>query len=218
MDAALRFDGAVLPPVLEGASHAFEKGTVSAIVVSGEDDSALLVRVMTGLARLREGAFSALGRDLGTLARDELDGVRRRIGIVHPDGGLISNLKVLENVTLPLLYHSSESSREIDERAIAILGRLGFRENLFELPGRLSTFRRRMTGFARVVAAEPEVAVYNRIDDGLRAEEWNVLLEAALAFHKGAPERTTVFLSSRTGSFEGAGPIAFVRLREGRFE
>jgi phospholipid/cholesterol/gamma-HCH transport system ATP-binding protein len=216
--AAVRFVDAVLEPVLDGANHAFEKGSVSAVITAGEDEDALLVKVLVGLSRLREGRILVLEHDLGAVSRGVLDEVRRRVGIVFPDGGLISNLKVLENVTLPLLYHSARSSGEIERRAIAILERFGCREDLFALPGGLSTFKRRMAGLARVVATEPEVVVYDRLADGLREEERDVFLRAALAFHGEMPERTTIFLTPNPASIAGAGPVPIVRLTKGRFE
>ncbi len=218
MDAAVRFIDAVLDPVLNGADRSFEPGTISAVVTAGEDVSALLVRVLTGLTPLEEGKVLVLGHDLGLLSRDGRDKVRRRIGIVYPDGGLISNLKVLENVTLPLLYHTGGSSREIERRAIALLERFGCREVLFDLPGNLSASRRRRAGFARAFALEPEVIVYHWSAGGLDMEERDLFLREAVAFHGEAPGRTTIFLIPHAGALAGAGMFQIVHLTRGRFE
>lgn len=218
MDAAVRFIDAVLDPVLKGANRAFEPGTISAVATAGEDVSALLVRILTGLTRLQEGQVLVLGHDLGLLSREKQNEVRRRIGIVYPDGGLISNLKVLENVTLPLLYHTGESSREIERRAIALLDRFGCREALFELPGNLSASRRRRAGFARAFALEPEVIVYHWREGGLDMEERELLLREAVAFHGEAPGRTTIFLTPHAGALAGAGTFPIVHLMRGQFE
>jgi phospholipid/cholesterol/gamma-HCH transport system ATP-binding protein len=218
VDAAVRFTDAFLEPILDGANHAFEKGTISAVVTAGEDEDVLLVKVLVGLSRLREGRILVLEQDLGALSRVGLDEIRRRVGIVYPNGGLISNLKVLENVTLPLLYHSAMRSRDIERRAVATLERLGCGEDLFSLPGGLSTFKRRMTGFARVVAMEPEVVVYDRLADGLHEEERDVFLRMALEFHEEMPGRTTIFLTSNPTPIAGAGPLTVVYLTKGHFE
>ncbi len=218
MDAAVRFIDAVLDPVLKGANRSFEPGTISAVVTAGEDVNDLLVRVLTGLTHLQEGQLLVLGHNLGLLSREGLDAVRRRIGIVHPDGGLISNLKVLENVTLPLLYHTGESSREIGKRAIALLERFGCGEVLFELPGNLSASRRRRAGFARAFAPEPEVIVYHWREGGLDMEERELFLREAVAFHGEAPGRTTIFLTPHAGALGGAVTFPIVHLTRGRFE
>jgi phospholipid/cholesterol/gamma-HCH transport system ATP-binding protein len=170
MTASLRFVDACLPPLLAGANHAFEEGSITEVVAAGEEECALLAKTIAGLAPLEDGKIVLLGREPGDLSRQELCSLRSRVGIVHPGGGLISNLKVLENVTLPLLYHSPESGRGIAERAIAALEQAGYRGNLFELPGRLSAFQRRVTGFARAIAMDPDLVVYDRLTDGLYAE------------------------------------------------
>jgi phospholipid/cholesterol/gamma-HCH transport system ATP-binding protein len=218
MEAPVRFVDAVLEPLLSGANRAFEAGSVSEIVTGGEDECAFLVKVFTGLARLQGGKIILLGHDPGALSREELGGIRSRMGIVHPGGGLISNLKVFENVTLPLLYHSVGSGREIGERADASLERFGWKGDLFELPGRLSTFQRRVAGFARVIAMDPDVVIYDRFVDGLYAEERDLFLRTAFAFHKEKPGRVTLFVTSRAGSITGDEPSIVVHLTKGRFE
>ena len=217
MKAPVRFIDAVLEPLLSGANRAFEAESVSEIVTGGEDECAFLMTVFTGLARLQGGKIVLLGHDLGVLSRQALCRVRSRMGIVHPGGGLISNLKVLENVTLPLQYHSSGSGREIGERAIASLERFGWKGNPFELPGRLSTFQRRVAGFARAIAMDPEVVIYDRLVDGLYAEERDLFLRTAFAFHKEKPGRVTIFVSSRAGSITGDEPSTVTHLTKGRF-
>jgi phospholipid/cholesterol/gamma-HCH transport system ATP-binding protein len=217
MGAAVRFLDAVLEPILDGATHSFERGTISEVITAGEDENALLVKVLTGISLLREGKIVVLEHDLGTLSRDALNGVRRRIGIVYPNGGLLSNLKILENVTLPPLYHSAGSRQEIEQRAVAILERFGGEEDLLKLPAGLSIFKRRMTGFARVIVMDPEVVVFDRLAEGLHQEEKELFLRTAFAFHAERPGRTTIFLTPHTRSIAGDGPIAVVRLTKGRF-
>ncbi len=217
MEAPVRFVDARLPPFLDGATHAFAEGSVSEVVTAGGEECALLVKAISGLCPLEGGKILLFGQDPGGLSRSELGGLRFRTGIVHHGGGLISNLKAVENVTLPLLYHSPEGSQEIAERAAAALERAGYRGNLFELPGRLSAFQRRVAGFARVIAMDPEVVLYDRLTDGLYAEEKEALLGTAFAFHREKPGRVSIFLATRPGSITGDPPAAVVRLTKGKF-
>jgi ABC-type transporter Mla maintaining outer membrane lipid asymmetry ATPase subunit MlaF len=218
MEAPVRFIDARLPPILAGATRAFGEGSVSEIVAAGGEECALLVKAIAGLSPLEGGKILLFGQDPGDLSRSELCDLRFRTGIVHHGGGLISNLKAVENVALPLLYHSHEGAREISERAIAALERAGYRGNLFELPGRLSAYQRRVAGFARVIAIDPEVILYDRLTDGLYAEEKEALLGTAFAFHREKPGRVSIFLSTRPGSIPGDPPAAVVRLTKGTFE
>lgn len=218
MEAPVRFIDAVLEPLLSGANRSFEAGSVSEVVTGGEDECAFFVKVCVGVARLQGGKIILLGHEPGALSRDALGRIRSRIGTVHPGGGLISNLKVLENITLPLQYHSAGNRREIVERAVASLDRLGWKGDHFELPGRLSSFQRRAAGFARAIAMDPEVVVYDRLVNGLYAEERDLFLRTAFAFHKEKPGRVTIFVTSGAGSITGDEPSTVVHLTKGRFE
>jgi len=217
MAPLLRFVDAVLPPLLEGANRAFEGGSVTEVVAAGGEECALLVRAIAGLAPLRRGKIELLEKETELLSREEICTLRSRVGIVHAGGGLISNLKAVENVTLPLLYHSGESGGRIFERAVAALEQAGYRGDPFELPGRLSAYHRRAVGLARAIATDPELVVCDRLTEGLYAEEKEALLGAAFAFHREKPGRATIFLSTRAGTASGDPPPAVVQLTKGKF-
>lgn len=217
-DAAVEFVDVVLGQGFRGTSRAFERGTVSAVITSRENENTLFTRAVTGLSRPESGRVHLLGQDLAGLSRDELNRLRPRIGIVKPDGGLISNLKVLENITLPLLYHSELSAEEIEDRALARLERLGYAGNVFELPGLLPVYEQRLAGLARTMAAEPDVAIYDRLLDGLQEEERTFFLRTAAAFHGERTGRTSIFLTPNPGSLAGIEGCGVVHLRKGRFE
>lgn len=217
MEAPVRLIDAVLEPILDGASRDFGEGSVSEIAAGGEEACGLLLKALTGLLPLAGGKVLLLGQDPAELSREELCALRFRLGVFHRGGGLISNLKVVENVALPLLYHSPEGADEIAERAVAALDRAGYRGNLFELPGRLSAFQRAAAGLARALAADPDVVFCDRLASDLHEDEKELLLRAAFAFHREKPGRVTIFLSSRPGLFPGDGPGTVVHLTKGRF-
>jgi phospholipid/cholesterol/gamma-HCH transport system ATP-binding protein len=217
-EPAVEFVGVALGQAFRGASRAFETGTMTAVITSRENENAIFTRVVTGLARPESGRVLVLGQDLAGLSRDELNGLRRRVGVAYPDGGLISNLKVIENITLPLLYHSDLSAREIEETAVALLERLGYAGNIFGLPGLLPMYERRLTGLARAMAADPDVAVYDRLLDGLHEDERAFFLRTVSAFHGEKAGRTSIFLTSNPGSLAGIEGCGTVHIRKGQFE
>ena len=65
---------------------------------------------------------------------------------------------------------------------------------------------------------DPDVVVYDRFVDGLYAEERDLFLRTAFAFHKEKPGRVTLFVTSRAGSITGDEPSIVVHLTKGRFE
>lgn len=196
MDDALRFENVIADGLPSGLSFAVPAGSLGVIVTSRHDENDLLVRSLLGISRPRSGAVKVLGADVGGLPDQALNSLRRRVAVVYPGGGLVSNLKVWENLVLPLEYHSYCSATEIEERGLAALKRVGYQGRLMETPGHLSLYEKRLVGLARALLTEPRLLVCNAILAGLNREEENRLVSTVIELHREDPLRTTLFLTS----------------------
>jgi ABC-type transporter Mla maintaining outer membrane lipid asymmetry ATPase subunit MlaF len=118
--------------------------------------------------------------------------------VVSPDGGLIGNLRVWENITLPLEWHGARRD-DLWDRVRAILHQLGFTDDQAArlcqaMPDALSAFEARAALFTRGLLVSPELLVFDRLFVGLgrrdseRAATFQSVLEATL------PSRTSVYL------------------------
>ena len=90
------------------------------------------------------------------------------IGWVPENGGLISNLKTWENVTLPLWYHGKRRVAETEEKTARWLAALGVEEQAMAAfmaspPGRLSTLERKRAGLLRGLLLAPRALVQREI-------------------------------------------------------
>jgi len=85
--------------------------------------------------------------------------LRRRIGFVDRSSSLISNMTLLDNVTLGLQYHENLSRETASERAAPWLERLGLAEHLSVRPAALSPRGRRLAVYAREFVKRPEMLV-----------------------------------------------------------
>ena len=119
---------------LRGASLAVYRG--ESLVVAGLPGAgkSFVIRLMLGLPGLSAGSRARFdgqvrvdGRDLATLSAVELQQLRARTGAVLRDGGLIDNMDVRRNITLPLTYHhrNAMNAAEIDGRCDQLLEDLG---------------------------------------------------------------------------------------------
>ena len=214
--APLMLVDAVLEPILQRTSRHFEKGSVTEIVAGSAVNCVMLLEAFLGMRTLDGGSIVLLGENLGTTPERMLYELRSRVGVYIHGGGLISNLKAVENVALPLLYHSAESIEAISKKALRAMGRAGYDNNPFQPPGRLSAAQRASTGLARVFAANPEVVLYDRLGDGLPEAERKSLVGLALDFHQERPGRTTIFLSSHPDAISGDTSVTVLNLSEGQ--
>lgn len=87
-----------------------------------------------------------------------------RIGWVAANGGLISNLRIWENVTLPQWYHSGHERERTEQSVLHWLAALGVEDGAYETfmtaqPHVLELWQRKMAGLLRALLQEPEVMV-----------------------------------------------------------
>lgn len=208
---AVEFQNISLGEFLTGVSFSVESGSLSTLITSNQDENDLIVRLLLGLATPDGGTMTVLGDDPSASGQLSL---RRRIGVLHPSGGLVSNLKVAENVALPLAYHSRFTEQELARRCDALLHRVGYHGRPMELPGNLSLYCRRLVGQARAFIMDPELVLYNAVLGGLSEEERRRIVSNAVAFHRERPGRTSLFLTSQPETMGGVPLDARLTLEE----
>jgi len=82
---------------------------------SGQGKSALL-RVIAGLTRPTRGNIYYFGEYIPPEKLTALEVAKRQVGMVFQNGALISNLRVRDNIALPLRYHKMGTAAEIEEK------------------------------------------------------------------------------------------------------
>ena len=95
--------------------------------------------------------------------------------IISPDGGLLNNIRIDENLLLPASYHGLLSD-STEQHIIELFGLCGMnkietQKMLVKLPSQLSSFQKRLVGFVRAVLVNPRVIVYDSIWGGVSKAE-----------------------------------------------
>lgn len=196
MKEAVRFDKVLADELLEEVSFGIPGGSIAAVISTRREESELQVRLALGLAQPLAGSVTLLGEDLGAATERMLIALRRQVAVVYRTGGLISNLKVWENLVLPLEYFSLYPPDEIEERGSAALQRVGYTGGLMELPGHLSLYAKRQVGLARALLLDPGLVIYDEILTGLSGEQRSALAEVIEEFHRESPGRTSLFFTA----------------------
>jgi phospholipid/cholesterol/gamma-HCH transport system ATP-binding protein len=171
-------------------------GSMSIILTPKDEINCILARTLLRLETARSGSLCLFGRDILALPVRTLHEMRRRTGLVYGSGGLISNLKVWENLTLPLYYHQNLTHAEIESKGRSALDRIGFTGNLMELPGHLSFSDRKFLGLARAMIINPELMIYESPFLGLNQDERSRYIAIAKDFHLEKPGRASLVISS----------------------
>ena len=158
-DVVKRF-GAV--PVLDHVTLSVERGEIVALVGESGSGKTTLLRLFNRMISADGGEVSVGGQDVHTLNPVQL---RRSIGYVQQEGGLIPHWTVLRNASLvPRLRRMAAP----DELASMALQLVGLTPDMFghRRPHELSGGQRQRVALARALAAEPEIIL---LDEPFRA-------------------------------------------------
>jgi cell division transport system ATP-binding protein len=96
------------------------------------------------------------GRDVSAVPRQELAGLRRRIGVVFQDFRLIEHLSALDNVALPLRIAGAKED-QIREHVAELLRWVGLEAQTDSKPDTLSGGEQQRVAIARAVIARPQI-------------------------------------------------------------
>ena len=122
---------------------------------SGAGKSSLLRLLFLALKPTR-GTVNIFGENVGSLTRNRLTLIRRRIGVVFQEFRLLDHLTTFDNVALPLrVAGKSESSYRRD--VMDLLDWVGLADQARAFPPVLSGGEKQRAAIARAVIAKPEL-------------------------------------------------------------
>jgi polar amino acid transport system ATP-binding protein len=161
-----------------------EHEVVSVIGASGSGKSTLL-RCVNALEPIDAGTISLQG-ELVSGPGVDVDRHRREVGIVFQSFNLFPHMTVLRNVTLAPRQVLRLSRREAEERADALLARVGLEGKRGDYPDSLSGGQQQRVAIVRALAMQPRLLLLDEItsalDPELVAEVLNIVRELA---HEG---------------------------------
>jgi phospholipid/cholesterol/gamma-HCH transport system ATP-binding protein len=126
-----------------------------------------LLRHLIGLKRTLPGQIMFDGRDMGSFSEDDMQGYRRRIGVLFQSGALFNSMTVSENIAVPLKVHTRLADETIRIMALIKLNLLGLAEFGDYMPSQLSGGMRKRAGLARALAMDPEILFVDEPSSGL---------------------------------------------------
>ncbi len=112
------------------------------------------MKICYGELKPSSGSVTLLKRDLAAMSRDDLAGVRERIGVVHQDCSFLDHLTLAQNVALPLTATGRPiSGSDLDD----LMGWVGLTDRADAKPPTLSGGERQRAALARAIVAGPSV-------------------------------------------------------------
>ena len=142
------------PALLSNMTLSLQPGMFHFLTGPSGAGKTTLLRMLYADLLPTSGRITAFGADIGSLGRDDIAHLRRRVGVVHQDAQFLDHLPVAENVALPLEF---AGCGDAFERARAQLTAVGLDHRLGHYPGQLSGGEQQRVALARAFVIEPKI-------------------------------------------------------------
>ncbi|MGJ7569909.1 amino acid ABC transporter ATP-binding protein [Variovorax sp. RB2P76] len=154
---------------LVDVTETIHKGEV--VVVCGPSGSgkSTLIRTFNRLEPIQSGRIVVDGQDIHASGLD-VNAFRSRIGFVFQQFNLFPHLTVLQNCTMAPMQLRGLSRKEADERAMALLHRVGLSNKANAWPSELSGGQQQRVAIARALAMQPPLMLFDEPTSALDPE------------------------------------------------
>jgi putative ABC transport system ATP-binding protein len=205
--------GATAVRALDDVDFVAERGEFVAIMGPSGSGKSTLLHVLGGLEAPTAGEVTVAGRRVDGADDRDLTRLRRgHLGFIFQFFNLLPSLSATENVYLPALI-ARDHSGDIEERALALLERVGLADRATHTPSELSGGQQQRVSIARALFLEPEIVLADEPTGNLDSRSGGEVL-AILREIASVDERTVVMVTHDPAAAAVADRVVF--LRDGR--
>jgi polar amino acid transport system ATP-binding protein len=155
--------------VLRGIDLEVEAHEVVSLIGASGSGKSTLLRCVNLLETVDDGAIHLDGQEI-TDPRVDVDGVRKRLGMVFQAFNLFPHMSVLDNITLaPRQVHKVARERA-EEHAMELLGRFGLADKARAYPDQLSGGQQQRVAIIRALATGPRLMLLDEVTSALDPE------------------------------------------------
>jgi ABC-type lipoprotein export system ATPase subunit len=177
--------------VLNGVNLSLSKNNIVSLIGPSGSGKSTLLHILGLLETVDQGEYFFNNVNLIDLKDDQKTIYRRKnISIVYQFNNLISDLRAVDNVILPLLINNLDKNESF-KKAKSLLAKLGLKERLNHYPHELSGGEQQRVAIARALINEPELILADEPTGNLDSKTANEVFEILLSLK--SKERLIVF-------------------------
>ncbi len=178
--------------VLDDVSFKIDGGEFVSIVGASGAGKSTLIHCMIGADDVESGHIFIDHYDVTTLSADQIQGLRRKIGVVFQDYKLLPQKTVYENIAFALEVCGYADST-IKQRVEDVLDLTGLREHKDHFPKQLSGGEKQRTAIARALVHAPQLLFADEPTGNLDPQNSLALAELFQKINAGG---TTIVLAT----------------------
>jgi polar amino acid transport system ATP-binding protein len=157
--------------VLRGIDMEMPKGDVVCVIGPSGSGKSTLLRCINLLEPPNDGRIFLEGTEItGKGAKEGVDYVRKRVGMVFQSFNLFPHKCALDNVSLAQQKVLGRPAKEAETKAKELLERVGLADKFDEYPDRLSGGQQQRVAIARALAMDPHVMLFDEVTSALDPE------------------------------------------------
>ena len=156
--------------VLKGVSMRVRKGDVLVLIGPSGSGKSTLLRSVNLLEKPTSGRVIFECNDMTAAGKKELSVLRQRMGMVFQQFNLFPHLKVKDNITISPMRVRGVSRDAAEEKARALLERVGLIDKWDSWPQNLSGGQRQRVAIVRALAMDPDVMLFDEPTSALDPE------------------------------------------------
>lgn len=153
--------------VLHGISFDVRRGEILVILGGSGSGKSTLLRTLIGLEKPSGGEVWIKGVNIGEASEDNLDEIRKKMGVSFQGGALFGSMTIGENVALPLREHTRLEDSTIEIMVRIKLEQVGLASFEDYMPSQLSGGMKKRAAVARALAMDPEILFFDEPSAGL---------------------------------------------------
>jgi ABC-type lipoprotein export system ATPase subunit len=177
--------------VLNGVNLSLSKNNIVSLIGPSGSGKSTLLHILGLLETVDQGEYFFNDVNLINLKDDQKTIYRRKsISIVYQFNNLISDLRAVDNVILPLLINNLDKNESF-KKAESLLAKLGLKGRLNHYPHELSGGEQQRVAIARALINEPELILADEPTGNLDSKTANEVFEILLSLK--SKERLIIF-------------------------
>ena len=155
--------------VLDGFNMRLLEGENLVIMGKSGSGKSVMIKCLIGLEEPDSGTIIVMGKDIGTLEREELDELRTEVGFLFQGSALYDSMTVRENLEFPLRHHTKKFGviKDTTPLVMEALENVGLAHTMNLMPEELSGGMKRRIALARTLILQPKIILYDEPTTGL---------------------------------------------------
>lgn len=153
--------------ILRGVSFSLNEEQMGIFLGESESGKSTIFKLIAGLEKPDTGIIKVGDQIINGLDEEELNEVRKRMGIVFQESALFDSLTVRDNVGYPLYERGALSEEEIEKRIKESLLLVDLESTEDKYPSELSGGMKKRVAIARALSPYPSILLYDEPAAGL---------------------------------------------------